>query len=256
MGHNLPAPRRMHTIPCPPIRRLLLVHQGLAGSTPLGAAGVWIASSRDQGHIATLGLRGVPPRDRLITTAHSSSSPSASSSWKLSARLGHRHLRWLHACFFTPGPPNLGLSLQLMHSPQSGLRQFAQVPHLEERILLLIFSSSSSALQRFVPRRLRGARTARLALLSTNSALAAAFPDGLSGPFRSKSRMRGSAAKPSLPGRCRGESIGSCGAFAGVRDGVISSVSGIVGECSQVVCLRNPAGGGDLSCSRTCGSIS
>lgn len=34
-------------------------------------------------------------------------------------RVGCKHLRYWQACFFTPAPPNLGLSLQLGHFPQS-----------------------------------------------------------------------------------------------------------------------------------------
>mmetsp|Transcript_26836 Transcript_26836/g.72379 ORF Transcript_26836/g.72379 Transcript_26836/m.72379 type:complete len:495 (+) Transcript_26836:705-2189(+) len=41
---------------------------------------------------------------------------------------GRRHLRLRQACFFTPGPPYLGLSRQFLHAPQSWAMQPAQEP--------------------------------------------------------------------------------------------------------------------------------
>eukprot|EP00302_Diacronema_sp_CCMP2436_P010848 CAMPEP_0179894838 /NCGR_PEP_ID=MMETSP0982-20121206/35499_1 /TAXON_ID=483367 /ORGANISM="non described non described, Strain CCMP 2436" /LENGTH=180 /DNA_ID=CAMNT_0021791455 /DNA_START=211 /DNA_END=753 /DNA_ORIENTATION=+ len=124
--------------------------------------------------------------------APAQSSSSRSPSWKFSARLGHTHFRPEHACFFTPFPPNLGLSLQLTQAPQSGRKQLKHVPHRDERILLLSRSSSSSASGRLAGARFSGARA--LPLLSTKSAEAAALPVGESGP--SKLNPSGSRAPP------------------------------------------------------------
>lgn len=41
--------------------------------------------------------------------------------------------RLMHDCFRTPRPPNLDLSMQLMHSPQSVARQPEQVPQEAHR---------------------------------------------------------------------------------------------------------------------------
>jgi len=40
-----------------------------------------------------------------------------------------RHFLLMHACFSFPGPPNPGLCLQNLHSPQSANRQFLHNPH-------------------------------------------------------------------------------------------------------------------------------
>jgi len=40
-----------------------------------------------------------------------------------------RYFLLMHACFIFPGPPNPGLSLQNLHSPQSASRQFLCNPH-------------------------------------------------------------------------------------------------------------------------------
>eukprot|EP00967_Tisochrysis_lutea_P024191 scaffold27774_cov38-Tisochrysis_lutea.AAC.2 len=46
---------------------------------------------------------------------------------------GLRQRRAVHACFFTPEPPNLGLSRQLWHSPHSGARHPEHFPHRVDR---------------------------------------------------------------------------------------------------------------------------
>ena len=43
-------------------------------------------------------------------------------------------VRSMHRCFLVPGPPNLTLSLQLRHSPQSSLRQPGQLPQPRARL--------------------------------------------------------------------------------------------------------------------------
>eukprot|EP00966_Prymnesium_polylepis_P027174 628504-Prymnesium_polylepis.1 len=47
------------------------------------------------------------------------------------------HVRIVHACFRLPGPPNLGLSTQFLHSPQSSALHAAHTPHRAERMRLL-----------------------------------------------------------------------------------------------------------------------
>ena len=46
-----------------------------------------------------------------------------------SAKTGVVHRLKTHGCLRVPGPPNLGLSAQLTHVPQSSLAQLAHWPH-------------------------------------------------------------------------------------------------------------------------------
>lgn len=153
--------------------------------------------------------------------------------------------------------PSRSARAYLMHSPQSGRRQFAHVPQREERILPRVFcvgahvraraavgacavrSGARAHLRRGRRRRrtsssssencgrlggtasCSGARAARLPL-STKSALAAAFPLGESGPSRSKASGRPAGWRATLPGRCSGESR-LVEVAAGARLGVVSS---------------------------------
>jgi hypothetical protein len=44
--------------------------------------------------------------------------------------IGLTHFRWMHGCLRVPGPPNLGLSTQFLHDPQSSERkQLAHALH-------------------------------------------------------------------------------------------------------------------------------
>ena len=58
-------------------------------------------------------------------------SPPASAVWTslLPSGMSERHLRMMHGRLRAPGPPNLGLSRQLVHSPQSARTQFAHCLH-------------------------------------------------------------------------------------------------------------------------------
>ena len=40
----------------------------------------------------------------------------------------------MHACFIFPSPPNLGMSLQKMHSPHAGVRHAVHTPQRRPRL--------------------------------------------------------------------------------------------------------------------------
>mmetsp|Transcript_11302 Transcript_11302/g.37390 ORF Transcript_11302/g.37390 Transcript_11302/m.37390 type:complete len:244 (-) Transcript_11302:35-766(-) len=69
----------------------------------------------------------------------------------LPVRVGVRQPRYWHACFFTPAPPNFGLSLQFGQRPQSARLQPSHAPHrsalstLLARLLLDGLTATSSS---------------------------------------------------------------------------------------------------------------
>ena len=63
---------------------------------------------------------------------------------------GLQQTRERQACFLMPRPPNLGLSRQFLHSPQSPRTQPVQLPHRAVRVFLLAWSAlSAMVLPRF-----------------------------------------------------------------------------------------------------------
>ena len=94
--------------------------------------------------------RTLPPPLQPCTHAHARQRGEAPGDSTPSCSCGLQQTRERQACFLMPRPPNLGLSRQFLHCPQSPRTHPAQLPHRAVRAFLLACSSlSAMALPRF-----------------------------------------------------------------------------------------------------------